>query len=328
MRATTLATTVMLLAGPALAWGQAAQAQATLTPLGEARTRVEYHNWSYYNAETNQGGCKLHMYQNSLSASIPIHQTAQDEWLFNARVNITDVDTSAWLCDAGDRFPHNPLWDVRLGATYRHQFDNNISAGIDFGLGSASDRPFASLDEYIADFSAHVRLPQGEHIDWLIFLNYSNHRSFWRHIPIPGVALAFRPSETLHGMVGVPLNSIYWEPIARLSLEGFYAMPRRVHAKIGYRILDPLQIYAGYDWSNDSWYRHDRDEVEERLFYYDQRVMAGVRWDILEQVWVDLAGGFAFERFFYEGEDYGDRGNSRIDVADGPFVMLQVGARF
>jgi len=45
-------------------------------------------------------------------------------------------------------------------------------------------------------------------------------------------------------------------------------------------------------------------------------------------MWFDAGGGYAFRRFFFEGEDYGDRDDNRLIVGDGPFVSLRLGARF
>lgn len=50
--------------------------------------------------------------------------------------------------------------------------------------------------------------------------------------------------------------------------------------------------------------------------------------EVRPQLFVDVDAGYSFDRFYFEGEDYGDRGRNRIDVGDGPFVQVRVGARF
>jgi hypothetical protein len=47
-----------------------------------------------------------------------------------------------------------------------------------------------------------------------------------------------------------------------------------------------------------------------------------------KHVFLDLSGGYAFDRFWFEGEDYDDRSMDRINLADGPFVSAQIVARF
>ena len=39
-------------------------------------------------------------------------------------------------------------------------------------------------------------------------------------------------------------------------------------------------------------------------------------------------GGWAFDRFFFEGDRYEDRGFNRLEIADGPFLRIQLGVRF
>jgi hypothetical protein len=41
-----------------------------------------------------------------------------------------------------------------------------------------------------------------------------------------------------------------------------------------------------------------------------------------------LAGGYAFDRFAFEGESYSDRRENRIDIDAGPFVAARVSVRF
>jgi len=50
-----------------------------------------------------------------------------------------------------------------------------------------------------------------------------------------------------------------------------------------------------------------------------------VRCKPMGNVFIDLGGGYAFDRFWFEDDDYDDRGDTRIDIDDGLFVMLQVG---
>jgi len=41
----------------------------------------------------------------------------------------------------------------------------------------------------------------------------------------------------------------------------------------------------------------------------------------------ELAGGYAFDRFYFEGENYSDRHDNRIDVGAGPFVSARLNVR-
>ena len=94
-----------------------------------------------------------------------------------------------------------------------------------------------------------------------------------------------------------------------------------------YEIARPLRFLAGFDWDSDAYFRAGRSDKDEKLFYYSKRVTAGFRFD-LRHIGVELTGGYAFDRFFFEGERYADNNQSRIDVDDGPFVVGKVSFRF
>jgi hypothetical protein len=85
---------------------------------------------------------------------------------------------------------------------------------------------------------------------------------------------------------------------------------------------------VGFDWTNDRYFRADRPDPDERLFYYEKRIRAGVIIGLARQLYVEVAGGYSFDRFYFEGEGYSDRGQNRVDVEDGPFAAIRLGTRF
>jgi hypothetical protein len=297
-----------------------------LPRIGEQKVVVDYEVMTYFNAGVADQREKLHQTRHELDLSVPVWQDDTNELTLTSRLKALHIDTNAWLPRTGARLPEH-LWDVRLGATYRHRFDNDWVAGAWLELGSASDRPFASYDEWIINANGFLRIPHLENTAWLFLVNYANNREFWPNIPIPGFGYEFKFDKRFRGIAGVPYTYAQWKPIERLELEASYLIPRIIRARVGYRILEPLKIYAGFDWDNQRFFRADRRDRDDRLFYYEKRVVGGVRWDIDPHVWLDLAGGFAFDRFYFEGEDYSDRHGRKLEVQDGPFVMLKVGVR-
>jgi hypothetical protein len=169
-----------------------------------------------------------------------------------------------------------------------------------------------------------TRIPHGERGAWLLMLHYANARDWLPHVPLPGVAYEYRPNDQLLATLGVPFSSIRYSPIPALTFEGFYVLPRGVSTKVTYAVDERLKLYAGFDWTSRSYFRHDRDDDDDRLTHYQKRIEAGVRMDITDKLRLDVTGGFAFDRFWFEGEDYGDRGDNRLDIGDGPFVAASL----
>jgi hypothetical protein len=75
-----------------------------------------------------------------------------------------------------------------------------------------------------------------------------------------------------------------------------------------------LRIYAGFDWDHDSYLRADRHVRSHQLFYYEKRLT--------------LSGGYAFDRFYFEGGGYSNHNENRIDIHGGPFVVGRIMLRF
>jgi hypothetical protein len=57
------------------------------------------------------------------------------------------------------------------------------------------------------------------------------------------------------------------------------------------------------------------------------RAYLGIRFD-LEHIGVEVTGGYAFNRFYFEGEGYSDRFSNRIDVGAAPFIVGKLNLRF
>lgn len=291
--------------------------------VGQVKLRTEYETSAYFNEDVGGQSTKMHMVEHDLRFRLPVWQDDTHELSANIGVGVTDLDTGAKLPDTCDHFP-GELWDLRFGMTYRQLLDNGWIVGGNLTIGSPSDKPFASIEEITVTATGLLRIPDGERNAWIFMLNYSNNREFCRHIPIPGVAYLYNPDEKLRLLLGMPYTSVQYRPIEPVLLEASYMIPRGVHAKIGYSPIKPVTLYAGFDWRNHRWFRHDREDDDDRLFYYEKRVKAGVEWRILENLVLDVGGGFAFHRMFFEAPAYRGRDENRLNLSDGPFLAAQL----
>jgi hypothetical protein len=294
--------------------------------LGQLIPRAEY-GLTYYSGErVERQPTDLQRTEHSFSLSVPLSQDSSNEWALSANVSLQDLDTRAILPDTGGRFP-GELWDVRASGSYRHQLDNGWIAGALLTVGSASDEPFASEDELYVRAIGMLRVPHRESNAWLFSLIYATDQEILGGFPIPGLAYLYAPSERFKAVIGFPFTSVEYRPLEPLTLEAQYFPLRRVRARITYRPFRPLRFYAGFDWDNDRYFRADRQNKDDKLYYYEKRLTAGARFD-LRHVGIRLSGGYAFDRFYFEGESYSDRDHNRIDVGSGPFAAVQVSVRF
>jgi len=292
--------------------------------VGNLQPRADYRAMWFPEAAVKGQPTNLSEEQQALSVTCPLWQDPTNEWSGTVHVRNELFQTSAILPNTGQAFPPD-LWDVRLGTSYRHLFDNGWVAGGGLSVGSASDKPFHGIDEMTAGVNAFLRIPQGEHNAWLFTLSYSptSELSF----PLPGVAYLWQPSDCLRVNVGLPF-AVWYRPVDKLTLEFSYMLIRTVHARATYWLLDRLRVYGGYDWSNEGYFLADRENTSDRFFAYDQRLTAGVQYFFNRQTLLDFAAGYSFDRFFFEGRQYSDNNLTRVDVGNGAFLSLRFEYRF
>ena len=257
------------------------------------------------------------------SVSAPTWRNDTDSVVLSAHVRSTLYATEAILPDSGREFP-NSLWNVGFGFSYMHTFDG-WSAGGMLNIGSVSDRPFNSLREVNIGVGSFVRIPTSERSGWMIGAMYSATGEL--PFPIPMLAYSWQPNEEFGMNIGLPF-SVRWRPVEDWLFDFSYVPIRSVHARATFRIADGLGIYGGFDWTNDSYLLADRLNNKDRLFYYKKSVSIGVRYDIGPSSAIDLSGGYAFDRFYFDGRQWSDNQHDRIDVANSLFLALRFQLRF
>jgi hypothetical protein len=295
--------------------------------LGKVRPALNYQFLGYSTEEVAAQGKDFKMTEHRLFTFVPFLQSPQRDASVYLNLRAQDVGTAAILPDTRESFP-DELWDIRLGGQYRQRFENGWTGGVALGFGSASDKPFASWDEIFLDVNLFTRIPAGGRNAWLLFLNYSKTREFLPNIPLPGVGYWYEPNDQARLVVGIPFAFLNLRPVKEVSLSLSYFIVRSVRARVTYSPLQSLHLYGNFEWRNESYYRAERQDDKDRLFYYEKQISAGIQVSLNRQVSIDLSGGYAFDRFYFEGRDYEDRNQNRVSIGNGPLVALRAGVRF
>jgi hypothetical protein len=295
-----------------------------MSPVGHVPYRADYRITWFADEPVKGQPQDLGYTQQDFSLVFPLWQSCANEFSGTVHVRGEIFNTNAILPDTKQPFPED-LWNIRFGTTYRHLFDNGWVTGGTVNFGSASDKPFHSINEMTAGVNAFLRIPQGEHNAWLFSLSYSPTAEL--SFPIPGVAYVYQPSEYFHATIGLPFQIMY-RPCDDLMLEASYMLLRTIHTRATYRVCDRLRIYGGFDWADESYFLADRPNDNDRFFYYDMRLTGGAQIYPMKHVAFDLAAGYVFDRFYFEGAQFSDNQHNRVDVGDGPFVSLQALVRW
>lgn len=261
----------------------------------------------------------------SLNVGVPVWRNGADAILLSAGVRNSLFSTDAILPDSGRPFPGN-LWNVNFGLNYMHKFDNGWSSGVMTGFGSASDQPFHGIREMNVNVAAFLRIPvRNDRDSWLLSIFYSPVGNL--NFPVPGVAYAWNPSETLHINIGLPFT-LMWRPIEDLTINASYVPLTNINARATYKVFARLNVYGGYEFLNESYFLADRVNTTDRFMGFEQRVISGIRWDIWRNATFDLNAGFAFDRYYGEGKNQGSDLRDRVDIAPGAFLGGRLGVRF
>ena len=291
--------------------------------LGNMKCRISYSlNYSPDRQVEDQEE-ELGYTRNQLSAVTPLWQNPNQELAMHASVANVHVNTNAVLPDSGRAFPSD-LWDLRIGSSYRHKLKRGWVLGGELTVGSPSDKPFYSYDETSINAKATLLTVQGEKHFWLFGIHYSNTRDFLTDIPIPGVIYGYRPDPSFQLSLGFPLSSVRYKPFPKLTLQGRYIFLRTIMAKVGYRFFSWMEAYAGFDWTHQRYFLRDRTDKKDRLFFYQKVAKLGLNFFPAKNMTLDLSGGYAFDRLWFEGDDWDDRGQERIDVEDGALFSLNL----
>lgn len=320
---------VLIFFNPAVSQGQiTSDFRLFSAEMGKMKSSLSYQAMGY-TTETlkDQSSRDFTMTRHDAIIVHPISQNSFNEWSVSSNLHVQDIRTNTILPTTGKPFPSD-LWDLRFGTQYRQLLVNGWIGGGTLSVGSASNKPFYSVDEVTISANVFTRIPDSGKNAWVILLNYNNNREYLPHVPIPGVGYWYEPSSLYRIAVGIPFLFAEVNLMDDLTLRFNWLPIETVHAGLTYRLLKLLKLYGSFDWRNDRYFMAERTDKDKRFFYYEKRLTIGLQWDLTESILLDVSGGYAFDRFYFEGEKYSDRDLNRVDIKDGPFGALRIGLRY
>lgn len=279
----------------------------------------------YPSRPASPSGQDFSLVRQQLNIGAPLWADDGRRLMLNAGVRHVAFFTDVLFPDSGQPFP-GELWNVNLGANYHHRFANGWSGSVGVNFGSASDKPFHSIDEMFVSFLGFVRIPtRNERDAWLVSLMYSPVGNF--NFPIPGLAYSWNPNPQWSANIGLPFFLTY-KPNDDWTLSLSYIPVTNVSARATVRLHERLHAFGGFEWLYEAYFLADRDIDRERFIAFEKRLLAGVRWDIAPKASWDVNAGYAFDRDYGFGENQlGDLSN-QVTISNGPFLGTQLRMRF
>jgi hypothetical protein len=258
----------------------------------------------------------------SIGFTVPLYRDGPNSIAFNSNVGALIFQTHALLPDTGQPFP-DTIWNIRFGMNYSHLFANEWFAMLGVSVGSASDRPFEAWRDVNFGLFGSLRIPQGERNAWLLSLAYSPLSQL--PFPVPGVAFQWWPNDWLRMNIGLPFQVIL-TPTPDWTFTASYMLLTTIHTQLSYRVAPCVRVYGGFDWTNEGFQLANRVNDRDRFLYYEKRLNVGAKlnWG---QFRFDVSGGWAFDRYFTEGQGaFG--GHDHLPIGNGPYFGLNASYRW
>lgn len=268
----------------------------------------------------------LGLIRQGLSAAAPVWRNGEDMLMLSARVRHSLFFTDAVLPDSHRAFPEE-LWNVSLGTNYMHKFANGWSGAVGINIGSASDKPFHSIDEMNLGFMSLLNVPaRNERDAWRFMLMYSPVGNL--NFPIPGVSYQWNPSERFQASIGLPF-SLSWRPTDDLTIDVMYMPIVTVNARVTYKLAEQIFLYGGFESLQEAYLLADREKTNDRFMGFEKRLLAGIRWDLWQHAALDVSAGYAFDRYYGMGQNQID-GNldDEVRLDPGAFLSAALQVRF
>jgi hypothetical protein len=261
--------------------------------------------------------------------SAPVWSDGNDTIVISTHAQATNISTGAILPTTGTPFP-SQLWNVWFGMNYFHVFENGMIGAMLVEGGSASDKPFSAARNDSAAGTGLLIVPNGDRDAWVFGIQASTNSQVLYNIPIPGAAYIYSPNDIFQAIIGFPYSAINYQFAESFRVQLLYMFLTTVHTRIIYQPVLDWQLYAGFDWANENYALADRQNSGDRFFYYEKRLLVGWQWWWSRHLAVELAGGYAFDRYFDEsnGFSFSLSGFNHVSVGSGPFVTLQADYRF
>jgi hypothetical protein len=235
--------------------------------------------------------------------SIVVLRRSSDTWSINGRASRMELGRSPVVPQTGLIVPAK-LWDIQGGGGFSRRTGDRRSWGVSGGVGSASDEPFASIDKAEVRANAYREFPGRARDAWMLFLFYSNNRTFLNGIPFPGAAYAFRELiPGLQAVVGLPFIAASYQPGKDWRTSFSIFGPTNISFEGARRLFSESWVYARFERSPEQWLRADREQRTDRLIFDHQEALVGVRSKLGRGFSVDVSAGRDFRRRFYESRD-------------------------
>lgn len=205
--------------------------------------------------------------------------------------------------------------------------------GVSAAVGYAGDSFFGDGDAFYGKAAVGVFKQLSETDTLAIAIDYNGNRTFRPDLPLPGFAYIKRIDETLLLTAGIPVTSIEWQPVEKLRLQFSYLLLDDVTARIGYQVIDGVEIFGLASQRSGAFFVDGLDNNSDRLLLQQRNAEVGFTWRqkgarVGEPDFeLTAALGYSWNTEFSTGWDQSDS-DLLADISDEPYIRFALDVRF
>jgi len=242
-------------------------------------------------------------------------------WIGIGRFGRLELSTDVILPDSGRPVP-DQLWLVETGLTHIRPLDSGGTLGGTFLFGSASDQPFAAGRDLTLMTIAFWNTPAKNGRDewnWSVFYSPTSQLPY----PLPGLAYAWRPSDSFEAKIGVPA-ALEWRPDEFWTISAAYFPLVNANVEARRRLGPDWSFVAFYRTDTQIYFLADRPVAADRFYVFDQRAAAGLERSLGGGFTIEALASWLFDREIFQGTNFTSGRTDVIPFAAGPWLSLQL----
>lgn len=190
--------------------------------------------------------------------------------------------------------------------------------------GTASDKPFKNG----RDSTLGANYIHKVNSKWFVIANYSNNRAFLNNVPLPGFIYVQEMTREKAFVIGFPFL-MWMRPVSQnFSIRYFGLLPWFHRLRLLYTNWGFVQPYIGFEQAPQNYFRSDREERTDRFFWFERKIVTGIEARLIKGMRLDLSGGLAFDRQFFEAKNFSEKKEFTVNVENAWFTALSVRYNF
>lgn len=273
--------------------------------------------------EFSSTGGKSPYEESKLQLNVPFYKGEKNTWFATGRGNLVSLDETLIIADRGYEIPKDfGGADFGFGASFPGE---KVNRGFTASVGSTGRSLFdhENARVFSATYFSDWKTQSGNSL--YFFLSYSNNRTVFNNIPLPGFAYGIQ-RETFRLMAGLPFAFVWWMP--RPWMMTASASPFHSGAELAYLIGPIWQFAAGGSWQPRSFQNLAPDVDDERLLFDKKEWTVGPRVSFGPAHSASLMYVYQFDRRFFIGESLNDRHSTATELADAGGVQFKFKTSF